>query len=794
MQVFSILLFFCICSLTRSHNNPFIILVLAFISDLLLIARIKLYILFGRPDKAKRRQRVLSALFVIVLSLAALTAWALFINIPFGKIKTWGYLKDEDVISADELESQVKEEQEVSLQEEQIQAELTRLTFQLTSTDEMYQVLASTQDLLVKEEPYACDVGKAEMKILGMLHGLDVAQGERKAAELSDSVKTYVDNKILKNLARIKNNISKTIEDNRVGLWQKIDILSSVNKIEYSNSFSGINKHSEQLRTALNEASISDVGRKQLKQLGKEFREWKSYQAYRKKFDALQEAIKGLEENKKQDFNELSQQISDMDRTSESGLIDKKLGKMRGAGSPGEEKLINRGEEILNLKKEMVAFKENSQLRKELESSGQASGKPYDLEAVLNTAEESNDPEEVAKQISGLLEKMRQANDSQMPSEAKNMLEAKLEDLIKEAAEAAKKQIKESNLSNSGEGLLGELMKMSSGRREDQVTSAASKMQKSLDTLYKQGNITKDARDNLVKKTENLQQLLAAKLELAAMGKGEGSLGKSSSVDYKEKLSDLFQSSLQQGQQTGSEQQELMDKLMDKLNNAQSVSQVDDVLKALNQELASLEKKTGSKDTEKMKDLIQKAAEAKKSFIVGKDSRDLRMKIETLKNVLPQQAALLEKNLDKLSESKNKKELSASMSALDELFTSKQLETIFKTDGSLNVSEEEGEQEESLKIYLLPNYAILPLQSTIVLKSVVIYDNSIREFGPELEWFSSKPSIASVNQHGLVYARGIGDAEIICRYRGTVSRKCKVTVVEVIPDYEAERIRSQLEE
>jgi len=75
---------------------------------------------------------------------------------------------------------------------------------------------------------------------------------------------------------------------------------------------------------------------------------------------------------------------------------------------------------------------------------------------------------------------------------------------------------------------------------------------------------------------------------------------------------------------------------------------------------------------------------------------------------------------------------------------------------------------------------------------VAIYDNFIRELGPELEWFSSKPSIASVSQHGLVYARAIGNAEITCRYRGTVSRKCRVTVVEVIPDPEAERIRNQL--
>lgn len=87
----------------------------------------------------------------------------------------------------------------------------------------------------------------------------------------------------------------------------------------------------------------------------------------------------------------------------------------------------------------------------------------------------------------------------------------------------------------------------------------------------------------------------------------------------------------------------------------------------------------------------------------------------------------------------------------------------------------------------------MPFKSNVSLKSVAIYDNFVKEIAPELEWFSSNPSVAFVNQLGLVYAKGIGEAEITCRYRGTVSRKCKVTVVETISDPELALIKNELE-
>ncbi|MDD5355612.1 MAG: hypothetical protein PHY56_03665, partial [Candidatus Omnitrophica bacterium] len=174
MQIFSILLFFCICALTKGYNNLFLILSSGFVFNLLAVVRIKFYILFNNSKKAREKHQGINILFIIVLVLSALLAWALFMNLPLGKIKTWEYLKEEDLSSTEEQE----EEKGVSLPEEEIQRKLTELTFKLSSTDEMHRVLAAIQHLIIKEKPFAYEVNKAQKDILEMINNPILAQDE----------------------------------------------------------------------------------------------------------------------------------------------------------------------------------------------------------------------------------------------------------------------------------------------------------------------------------------------------------------------------------------------------------------------------------------------------------------------------------------------------------------------------------------------------------------------------------------------------------------------------------------
>jgi hypothetical protein len=106
MQIFSILLFFCICALTKGYSNIFLILTAGFIFNFLAIVKIKFYTLFNSSVKAKTIRQGINVLFVIVLVLSALLAWVLFMNVPLGKIKTLGYLEEEDLSSMEEQEKE----------------------------------------------------------------------------------------------------------------------------------------------------------------------------------------------------------------------------------------------------------------------------------------------------------------------------------------------------------------------------------------------------------------------------------------------------------------------------------------------------------------------------------------------------------------------------------------------------------------------------------------------------------------------------------------------------------------
>lgn len=775
MQIFSILLFFCICALTKGYNNLFLALASGFAFNLLAITRIKFYILFRGSQKAREKFQGINVLFIIIIVLSALLAWALFINLPLGKIKTWEYLKEEDFSSTQEQEKG----KGALLSEEQIQKELTELTFKLSSTDEMHRVVEAMQDLLIKEKPFAYEVNKAQNDILEIIGNPDLAREAEKAKELHDSIKAYVGKKISNNLALIKNDINKVIEDYRIGLWQRFAILSSVNKLEYSNSLEGIDKYGEQLQDAVNDESISDEARKQLKQLNNQFREWKAYQAYSRKSDSFQKEIDDLDKNKQEDFNELAQKIRDVNTISDSKSVDKLIEKMRQVSFSEDDKFIDEAQQLLKLKKIMLASKEISQLRKKLEESGQSADRPPELADALNAVEESRDAQEILKKISQLLERLRQDDYFQIPREAKEILEESIENLIKESVDAFKKQIQENNLPDSGESLLEGLKAMDGGSSEEDITAVSAQMQKTLEAFYRQGSITQESRDGLIKETKNIEQLFVTKLELANIGKQDNSPDKDSSLDYKEKVNDLLQDLSPED-----EQKERIKKLMDKLDTAQTVFQVGDVLEAVNQEIDALATKGNAKTVEEIKKIIQEASEAKKMFILEKESRSLRKEIEVLKNALPQQAALLENKLDKLRESKSEQDLLKNAVTLKELSESRQFEKKFKTGEFLEVSDNT-QQQDRLEIDLLPSYAVLPLKSSVSFKSVAIYDNFVKDIAPELEWFSSNPSVASVDSLGLVYANGIGEAEITCRYRGTLSRKSRVTVVEIIPDSES---------
>ena len=782
MQIFSILLFFCLCALTKEYSNYFLILTAGFVLDLAILVRLKVDYILGHSEQARVKRQAVNLPLGIVLLAGILAAWILFLKVPLREIKTWGYLEEEELVVT---EAENLPEKDIIFSDDQLRKELTSLTFRLSSTDQMHQVLASIQELLVKDPEYAIQASYAKRDILKMLDDPLVMQGRRDEKVLKDSLQAYVDKKILKNLSLAKEKIGKTIQSSQLGLWQKLTVLNSVNKVEYSSSLRGIDQYSQQLKNAITDSHLSLEAKKQLNQFGGKLKEWKAYQLYRKKMALLEKKISSLDKDKKMAFNEMFLQISVMDKIAEANLTAKKIEKLRQEYASQESGVLNDAQEALGLKKEMLIFKENNQLREKLEDAQDGLGRLGNLEELLSFIEESKNLQPTVDKIAKLLEEINAVN-LQLPREAREMLKDKLDSLIRKANDAVKKQIEDNHLGQPGKNLLEDLEKTIAETNRNKIKSAFAKIQRSIMAFYKQGKLLEEVKEDLIINVQMIEQLLAMKSQLEGATKPKNSVSGFNALDYAEKIRQLLEAS-----GIEPEQKEILDKLLEKLSSAKSIAQVDDVLSAINQQRDAWEKNKNAKDIKKLNDLLGEAVQLQKKFILAQSSVELRKNIENLKSVSVRSADSLEQSLDKAQGTQDRQDLVKKIEALSDAFESSQEEIEKSTEPFFDI-QESASDEETLKLYLLPDYVVLSLNSSILLQNLAIYNNFIRDVSSELEWVCVDPTVAFVNQRGLVTALGIGQTEIICQYRGLIKANCKVIVVETIPQTEAVFMRSQL--
>jgi spermidine/putrescine-binding protein len=231
-------------------------------------------------------------------------------------------------------------------------------------------------------------VNKAQGDIMDTLDD-PALSGDPKAAELRGAVKTYAGGKISNSLMRIKNDINKAIENNRIGLGKRFVILSAANKLGYSGSLEGIDRYDEQLRNSINNADIPDEAKQELKQLNNQLREWKAYQVYSKRMESFRQKVDALGESRKDIFEDLARQVDTVNTDSDFDRAGQLIEKIRQVSLVEEDSLIEDAENMLRLKRIMLASKEISQLRERLKESGESVDKPPELEDALSAVEES---------------------------------------------------------------------------------------------------------------------------------------------------------------------------------------------------------------------------------------------------------------------------------------------------------------------------------------------------------------------------------------------------------------------
>lgn len=93
----------------------------------------------------------------------------------------------------------------------------------------------------------------------------------------------------------------------------------------------------------------------------------------------------------------------------------------------------------------------------------------------------------------------------------------------------------------------------------------------------------------------------------------------------------------------------------------------------------------------------------------------------------------------------------------------------------------------------MPSHLVMPTNSTVSLQGIAIYNNIfVKEVSSELEWFSSQPNVARVDERGVVHSLSKGKANITVRYKGKTTKGTEVLVVDKIAEETDREIKGQL--
>jgi hypothetical protein len=201
-------------------------------------------------------------------------------------------------------------------------------------------------------------------------------------------------------------------------------------------------------------------------------------------------------------------------------------------------------------------------------------------------------------------------------------------------------------------------------------------------------------------------------------------------------------------------------------------------------EIASLNKEGVKKEVlKKIEDFFGTMVKNKTVLVIEKALYGIRKKLEDLNKVDPQQANIIQEYLKEMVDSSSQVEIKKDIERLKEYLN--------QTKGKSENKVEKVKDGGSWQIYILPQRMVIPIGANISLRTIVIYNTMfIKEVGPELGWFSSKPDIAFVDGNGVVHALIKGETRIKARYKGEESPPAEVIVVDKM-DEQADRSVTQ---
>ncbi|MFZ2938262.1 MAG: hypothetical protein WA066_06135, partial [Candidatus Omnitrophota bacterium] len=223
---------------------------------------------------------------------------------------------------------------------------------------------------------------------------------------------------------------------------------------------------------------------------------------------------------------------------------------------------------------------------------------------------------------------------------------------------------------------------------------------------------------------------------------------------------------------------------------AQSLPQLEDVREAMENKISSLGLQ-GASDAEireinKINEKIKQAAEIKQQFLMSKALADVLEKIERLSLQDAKKAQALKEKLEQMRKSNAPEEAEKIILDLKNILNSESAqedrESMMKQDG-----------KQQWKIYILSSSLIVSQGITVPLKVIAVYKNGyVKELTSDVEWFSTEPQVARVDDLNFLHPLAKGKTKIRVVYKGAASKNTEVNVVEDIDAKTVQAIKQEL--
>lgn len=283
IQLLSLPLLMCSFIFIKDYTANLAVLVFFYLICWALILKMKFYTFF-KPERDKRFIWG-NPFFIptIIFLITIFISYTLFSRVTLGKLVRGGLLLQDE---KDLVPKKVDPKEEYYDLQDKIQEGVSKLITELKSSEERQKSLYLLSSL-VKDLPDIQETKRAEQGLIDFLgrQGPGIEKGE--AENLVILLKKYLEKKADLSIERIKKEMAEIFKKNHFSIPQRIAFFSRVNSMEYSNSYEQVQEYERQLREVVDKSSVDMKIKRDLKELVRQFKEWKDYEIYLERTDFL---------------------------------------------------------------------------------------------------------------------------------------------------------------------------------------------------------------------------------------------------------------------------------------------------------------------------------------------------------------------------------------------------------------------------------------------------------------------------------------------------------------------------